>query len=94
MEPLSPWLIVIVFAADLLGLAMLSRTHGWRVKALASIPLLFVLLYGWVGISNPPIEWVRFPLRYVLLYSGGVGGYVVFDFLLRNNGQHRRHNDR
>lgn len=94
MDPLSPWLIVIVFAVDLIGLAMLGRTHGWRVRALASIPLLFVLLYGWVGLFEPDIELVRSTLRYVLLFSGGVGGYVIFDFLLRSNKMHRRHNDR
>lgn len=94
MDPLSPWLIVIVYAVDLLGLAKLGRAHGWRMRALSSIPLLFVIVYSWVGFSDPPIESVRYALRYILLFSGGVGGYVIFDFLLRGKSLNRRHDDR
>lgn len=97
MDPLSPWLIVIVYAADLVGLVSLgSRAHGWRIKALVLIPLGFVLLYSYLGIFDPPIEFARQALRYMLLFSGGIGGYVIYDYLwrIRKSFYRRRHDDR
>lgn len=46
------------------------------------LPLAIVLLYAWVGITEPAIETARNALRYVLLAIGSCLDYLLIDYII------------
>lgn len=72
---------MIVYLPAALCFAYLGRRTP-RAYAFMFLPLAIVLLYAWVGITEPAIETARNALRYVLLAIGSCLDYLLIDYII------------
>lgn len=72
----SAWLLVLVYLPAVAGLLCIGRRKP-RVGSLFLIPLAVVILYVWIGVTDPDIEQARAVLRQVLISVGAYVDYIV-----------------
>lgn len=61
---------------------------------LMPIPVLFAAAYSWVWLLDPLLGTVSWLVRNIIFYSFGLADFVIYDFILRADVFHRRHDDR
>lgn len=86
----SPFLFVFMSAYILLEMRRInSFLNKWEISSLSVIPFLFMILYLWIGIFNPEIEFARYWLRCTIATSLGIGCYLSYSYskLLRKGGK-------
>ena len=87
----APFLFVLMSLYILFELIRINAFIGgaWELDSLMCIPIIFCLVYLYIGIYNPPIELARNVLRIGVSASLGIGCYIVYAYsrMLRRRGK-------
>ena len=74
----TPVIIIVMGIIILYGLLRINiKVNDWRLISLCLIPLSLILLYGWILLSSPLIEIVRWAMRFVLIFDMSVAIHVI-----------------
>ena len=81
-----PFLIVIMGIIILYGLIRLNkRIKDWKIISLSLIPISFIVLYSWVGLTLASSEMVRIPVRLVLISDMAIAIHVIANYVKEYN---------
>jgi hypothetical protein len=90
LMPLSPWLIVLEYAAILAGLLFIGRSRcNDIVFGLGFMAACIVMVYSWVGLFSPPVDLRAVIVRYLFFFEGGIAIYLILHSI-----QQRGNNER
>jgi TM2 domain-containing membrane protein YozV len=78
----SSFFIVLMFIITLYGIIRIYILKPrWEIQALVLIPIMYILLYSWIGIFDPHAELSRTWARIVNSIFSGLLIPVVFSYL-------------
>lgn len=86
----TPFLFVLMSLYILFELIRINSFLGgaWEINSLMCIPVIFAVVYLYIGMVNPPIEVARSALRIAVSISLGIGCYIAYAYsrMLRQRG--------
>lgn len=87
----SPFLFVLMSIYILFELIRINSIVGgkWELNSMSLIPIIFAVVYLYIGIFNPPIETARNLSRIGISMSLGIGCYIAYAYsrMLRQRGK-------
>ena len=86
----SPFVFVLMSIYILFELIRINKTLNlWQVNSLMVIPILAIVVYLYIGVFSPPIEYARIAVRVLVSLSLAIGMHVLYSYsrILRKGGK-------
>jgi hypothetical protein len=75
----TPFLYIAMGLYILIKLQRINKIlNMWELDSLSLIPIIFILLYSWIGFISPIIEYARLGNRVAVAFSLTIACHVLY----------------